>query len=554
LFRRIKLIILLLCFGHGLRADSTTYYFWVEFKDKAESIALLTQPESFLSKQSILRKYAAGIPITYTDLPVSNAYLRQLQSSGYLVQFGSRWLNAALVKTLDSSACYKLRDFPFVKSAISLGYKENPAPPDYDTEVSGIAEKISIPVKSEATETSTYGAAYEQITQLKVDELHRRGYDGRGIRIAILDAGFYKANQMQLFDSLFQQGRVLFAHDFVDHENNVYNDDDHGMQVLSCLASDIDGVMRGSAPGADYLLLRSEDASIEMPFEEALWVQAAEFADRIGVDVISSSLGYTTFDDEKYDHRLSDLDGETTIISRAAEAAASKGILVVTSAGNEGDVSWGKIAVPADAEHVIAVAAVDKAGEIAGFSSRGPTFDGRIKPDVAAMGKRTAVASASGYIVKSNGTSYSAPLLAGAMASAMQATGYNAMQMRNALLRSKSPDTLVGHGIPDFSDSVWMPAKRNPKSHEVQDPGFIHWVPSDTVRHAFVVATQFAPEKQWRYKLSCDCGKVWSQEPMTEIRKNWYGTLIVPEKTGLHFLEVTDGKSKFKESFYFIEP
>jgi hypothetical protein len=148
LFRRIKLIILLLCFGHGLRADSTTYYFWVEFKDKAESIALLTQPESFLSKPSILRKYAAGIPITYTDLPVSNAYLRQLQSSGYLVQFGSRWLNAALVKTLDSSACNKLRDFPFVKSAISLGYKENPAPPDYDTEVSGIAEKISIPVKS----------------------------------------------------------------------------------------------------------------------------------------------------------------------------------------------------------------------------------------------------------------------------------------------------------------------------------------------------------------------------------------------------------------------
>ena len=548
---RIKFAILVCLFPLLSKADTTEYFFWVTFRDKAGSEIYLKQPETFLSKRSILKKYAAGIGINFNDLPVSHKYITGLKLQGFAVQFGSRWLNAALVVTPDSGAVQHLSEMEFVKSVLPLGYKNHDRAGKAEA---GAMEQATIPVKTEPIARNYYGAAQDQITQMGIDALHRKGFTGKGITIAVLDAGFYKAGRMQLFDSLFSQGRMVKTFDYVDHEVDVFDDDDHGMQVLSCLAANKEGVMVGSAPAANFMLFRTEDAAIEMPFEEALWVQAAEQADALGADIITTSLGYTTFDDERYNHRLSDLDGKTTLISRAAEMAASRGIVVVCSAGNEGDNSWGKLAAPADAEHVIAVAAVGKDGEVAGFSSRGPTADGRIKPDVAAMGKRTAVASASGYVVKSNGTSYSAPIMAGALASAMHYTGMTAAELRSTLLSGNSLDTLVGFGIPDFSDAKWKPVKPAPKSHEAADPRFTEWVPADTVNTPFVIGTRFTPETTWTYKLSCDCGKIWQNAPLEKVSANWYGTLIVPEVSGLHFLEVTDGKTVFKESFYYHKP
>lgn len=569
LFMRTKFIILLSLFPLFSEADTTDFYYWVSFKDKAGSEAYLKQPEFFLSQRSILKKYAAGIGITADDLPVSGKYIEGLRLKGFSVQFGSRWLNAALVITPDSVAIKKLLVLDFVKSVEPLGYKTRERAVMFETNDAAVMGAKSIPVKTDPIPGNHYGAAQDQITQMGIDALHGKGYTGEGIQIAVLDAGFYKADRMQLFDSLFLKGHtvvtfdydslffpshIIKTYDYVDHEVDVFDDDDHGMQVLSCMAANKPGVMVGSAPGASFMLFRTEDASIEMPYEEAFWVRAAEEADKWGTDIIASSLGYTTFDDERYDHKLSDLDGKTTLISRAAEMAASRGILVVSSAGNEGDGSWGKLAAPADAAHVIAVAAVDKDGEIAGFSSRGPTADGRIKPDVAAMGKRTAVASGSGYIVKSNGTSYSAPIMAGALASAMQYTGMTAAEIRSTLLSGNSRDTLVGFGIPDFSNPKWKPATPNPKSHEAADPRFSNWVPADTMYVPFVIGTRFSPEKEWTYKLSCDCGKVWQQAPLQQVAANWYGTIIAPELSGMHFLEVTDGKTVFKESFYYHKP
>lgn len=554
LFMRIKFLIFMLLFPVFSMADTTHYYYWVTFRDKSGSEAYLKQPDMFLSKRSILKKYAAGTGIIQEDLPVSNRYIQQLNMRGLSVRFGSRWLNAALVVTQDTAKMQGLIDLDFVSSVLPLGYRKLDGSAVNESDHSGLMEENSIPVKTDPTPGNMYGAAKDQILQLKVHELHRKGFRGHGVQIAVLDAGFYKANRMQLFDSVFLQGRILKTYDYVDRETDVYDDDDHGMQVLSCMAANKPGVMLGSAPDASFMLFRTEDASEEMPYEEALWIQAAEQADVLGADIIASSLGYTTFDDDRFNHKRSDLDGKTTLISRAAEMATQRGMLVVSSAGNEGDVSWSKLAVPADAEHVIAVAAVDKEGEIAGFSSRGPSADGRIKPDVAAMGKRTAVASASGYIVKSNGTSYSAPLMAGALASAMQYTGMLAAQLRNTLLSDNATDTLMGYGIPDFSDSKWKPLKLAPKSHETPDSRFLYWVPADTLYTPFVIGTQFSPEKEWTYKLSCDCGKVWQQAPLDRIGSNWYGTIIVPPVTGVNFLEVTDGKTVFKESFYYHKP
>jgi len=535
-------------------ADTTEYYYWVTFRDKVGSENYLRQPDVFLSKRSILKKYAAGAGITMDDVPVSNNYIKQLDLKGLSVPFTSRWLNAAFVITKDTKIIKDVSKLDFVTSVVPLGYKVLGVSSPAESEESGTMEEKSIPVKTEPMPKNKYGAAQDQITQIKIDALHRKGFIGQDVQIAILDAGFYKANKMQLFDSLFLQGRIIKTFDFVDHEADVYDDDDHGMQVLSCIASNREGVMIGSAPGANYLLFRTEDANVEMPYEEAYWIRAAEQADALGVDVITSSLGYNTFDDERYNHKISDLDGKTTLISRAAEIAAKRGILVVSSAGNEGDNSWKKLTVPADSEHVIAVGAVDKDGDVAGFSSRGPAADGRIKPDVAALGKRTAVASASGYIVKSNGTSYSAPIMAGALATAMQYNGMTAAEVRNTLLSGTLPDTITGYGIPDFSSSQWKPVKPNIKSHEATDPRFSNWVPADTLYLPFVIGTKYSPEKQWTYKLSCDCGKVWQNAPLEKITGNWYGTIIAPPVTGLHFLEVTDGKTVFKESFYYYKP
>ncbi|MBM3919690.1 MAG: hypothetical protein FJ347_00510 [Sphingomonadales bacterium] len=551
---RIKFTIFLYLFPLFAMADTTEYYYWVTFRDKVGSENYLRQPDVFLSKRSILKKYAAGAGITMDDVPVSNNYIKQLDLKGLSVPFTSRWLNAAFVITKDTKIIKDVSKLDFVTSVVPLGYKVLGVSSPAESEESGTMEEKSIPVKTEPMPKNKYGAAQDQITQIKIDALHRKGFIGQDVQIAILDAGFYKANKMQLFDSLFLQGRIIKTFDFVDHEADVYDDDDHGMQVLSCIASNREGVMIGSAPGANYLLFRTEDANVEMPYEEAYWIRAAEQADALGVDVITSSLGYNTFDDERYNHKISDLDGKTTLISRAAEIAAKRGILVVSSAGNEGDNSWKKLTVPADSEHVIAVGAVDKDGDVAGFSSRGPAADGRIKPDVAALGKRTAVASASGYIVKSNGTSYSAPIMAGALATAMQYNGMTAAEVRNTLLSGTLPDTITGYGIPDFSSSQWKPVKPNIKSHEATDPRFSNWVTADTLYLPFVIGTKYSPEKQWTYKLSCDCGKVWQNAPLEKITGNWYGTIIAPPVTGLHFLEVTDGKTVFKESFYYYKP
>jgi subtilisin family serine protease len=291
--------------------------------------------------------------------------------------------------------------------------------------------------------------------------MHEKGYLGEGMNIAIFDVGFLKVDSMSAFDSLRINHQILGTRDFVHHDSFVYEGSEHGTYVLSCIAGNLPGQIIGTAPHADYWLFLTDDPFSETLQDELNWLSAAEFSDSIGVDIINSSLGYDVFDGNIGNHTYQDLDGHTTIVTKAADWAASKGIFVVNSAGNRGGPPRYKIVAPADADSILTVGSVDAAGNISFFSSRGPTADGRIKPNICAMGEQTVVASTVGGVTVENGTSFSSPLAAGASACLWQANpDANIMQLLYAIeqsgTQSASPDTIKGYGIPNFctADSI----------------------------------------------------------------------------------------------------
>jgi subtilisin family serine protease len=462
----------------ALATDSlgTSYKFFVGFQDRKPGRYSLSRPAEFLSARAIERRRAQGIAITEDDFPVDADYLGKVQAAGVRLLYATRWFNGAVIETADSLLGENLRKQAFVNEVEFLGsWKKQPV-----ARSRGDREPYGIDVFNaykDAQDKSTgwlrnlasrgYGNALGQIDQINGIRLHDLGFQGQGKMIAVLDAGFQMVNYLAAFDSIRLQGRILAQRDFVDFDGNVYNDDDHGTSVLSCLAADAPGSALGTAPRASYLLLRTEDANSEFPVEEFNWARGAEFADSMGADIINSSLGYTRFDWlERFGHDLSELDGKTTRITRAAEMAAARGILVVSSAGNEGGSDWGRIGAPADGPNVLSVGAVDRLGRSVYFSSTGPTADGRIKPDVCALGEDVWVAGTSGYFSPVNGTSFSAPLLAGMAACLWQALPHlDAAGIRKLIKstaqRNEFADSLYGAGIPDFYGAFCL-SGRNP--------------------------------------------------------------------------------------------
>jgi subtilisin family serine protease len=300
------------------------------------------------------------------------------------------------------------------------------------------------------------------------------GFTGEGMVIAVLDAGFYNANILPAFDSIRLNGQILGCRDIVTGDTMVYEDFPHGMNVLSTMAGNLPGKIVGTAPKASYWLLRTEDAASESIQEEINWLVGAEFADSVGADIINCSLGYTTFDNASTNHTYADMDGNTTIVTKAADWAASTGMFVVVSAGNLGSQTWQKISAPADADSVLTVGAVDPFGTIAGFSSRGPTSDGRIKPNIVAQGSSSITAANAGDITTNNGTSFSGPIAAGAVACLWQANPARTnMEIMNAIHRSSSqfgaPDTVKGYGIPNFCWADYILAGINENSSREEE-------------------------------------------------------------------------------------
>ncbi len=291
---------------------------------------------------------------------------------------------------------------------------------------------------------------------LNGDVVHNSGFDGKGILIAVLDGGFANAENISSLETLRNRQGIKGTFDFVRKSEFVYDYHNHGTAVLSILAGSLTGTIEGSAPGADYWLLRTEDTGSEFPVEEDFWAAGAELADSIGADIISSSLGYYVFDDPSLDYKYSDMDGNSTFVTRAADIAASKGILVVNSAGNERNNPWLHIIAPSDGDSVLAVGAVDGDKVISSFSSAGPSYDRRIKPDVAAQGVSVVVQVQESVVERSSGTSFSCPIISGMCACIMQAVPRATNADIISALHSSSdryliPDSLYGYGIPDIA-------------------------------------------------------------------------------------------------------
>lgn len=425
--------------------------YFIGFTDRNGSTYSLQQPLQFLSQRAIDRRLRQSIPIMDNDLPVNSNYLDSLTARGAILLNSVKWLNGVTVRC-DSATLAQLQSLPFVRQSLPV-MRLASSGKTVDKRMEEVVP--ALPQNMLRTQLLDYGLGDRQVRQMNANFLHDQSFLGQGMLIAVFDAGFNSSDIIPAFDNLRNANGILYTWDFVARNSAVYEDDSHGTAVLSCMAADVSGQLIGTAPSAQYILLRTEDANSEFIIEEYNWATAAAFADSAGVDIINSSLGYTEFDDGAMNHTYADMNGNVCPSSIAADVAASKGILVVNSAGNQGNSFWRYISAPADADSILAVGAVDSAGYKASFSSWGPSSDGDIKPNVATMGRRAAVASFDGSYGTSSGTSFSSPVLAGAAACLWQAhpTKTN-MEVKRAIEQSanyfNSPGDSLGYGIPNF--------------------------------------------------------------------------------------------------------
>jgi subtilisin family serine protease len=430
----------------------------IKFTNKTGSSGSITNPSAFLSAKSIARRTRYNIDYDSTDLPITLRYLDSLKATGAVTILSySKWLNQALILTTDANALLKISKLPFVQSNKPAANRPSviyPTKDKFKIDITSQAQQLNNTVSTQ-TDVLLYGSSYGQVHIHKGETLHNAGFQGQGMTIAILDAGFNNYTVLGAFDSLRKNNQILGEYDFVKNEKSVSEDHPHGMWCFSIMAANLPGSYIGTAPKASYYLFRTEDAATEFPIEEHNWVVAAEKADSLGVDMISSSLGYSTFDDPSFNYSYANMNGKTTMVTIGAELAAKKGILVCNSAGNEGNVSWKYIIAPSDGFNVMSVGAVTVAGVPASFSSYGPTADGRIKPNVASVGQMTYIIQTNNTVAQGNGTSFSNPNMAGLIACLWQAfPEFNNLKIIDAVQRScptyATPNDRVGYGIPDM--------------------------------------------------------------------------------------------------------
>lgn len=464
--KKLLFLLSLIAVGHLAEAQYTRYI--IQLTDKKGTAHSLSNPSTYLSPKAIQRRIRQQISIDSTDLPISAAYLDSIRLvPNVTVLNSSKWLNQVLIRTTDPAALTAINGFPFVKKTSAVAAQARPL------DNNPVNQKFREPVTTlplsevlngaygragtEGTPVLNYGNSYNQIHLHEGEFLHDRGFTGTGITIAILDAGFYGYKTNTAMDSVRLQGRILGEWDYVAREASVNEDHPHGLYCFSIIAANKPGQIIGSAPHAKFYLLRTEDAATEYPVEEQNWVAAAEFADSVGVDMITSSLGYADFDDPSFNHSYAQRDGKTALITIGADLAVKKGMIVTNSAGNSGSAAGdGKyVACPADGDSVFTVGATNVSGVIASFSSWGPNGAGRIKPDIVSVGQSTVVANTAGNASTGNGTSFSNPLACGLIACLWQAyPEFTNMEILDAVRKSadryNNPDPQYGYGIPNF--------------------------------------------------------------------------------------------------------
>lgn len=429
---------------------------WVYFKDKPNFATYLSNPITMLSQRAIDRRTSQNISLDISDVPIYQPYIDEvIASTGIIVKAKSKWLNCVHVRgsQTDINALkllYFVLRVDFANKSLNISDKK-------------ITTKFRFKPVNKMMEITTlfdYGISTNQIQMINGHLLHQLNYTGSGKTIAVLDSGFPGVDTALSFQRLRDNGQILGGYNYVTKSNNFYSGDSHGTSVLSLMGGFVNGQLVGTAPDANYYLFITEDVASENPVEESNWVEAAEEADRVGADIITTSLGYFGYDNPNYSHTYADMTGNFAFASQGANIAFSKGIIVVASAGNEGATTEPHVGIPAEALNVLAVGAVDSSKNYALFSSIGPSKDLRIKPDLMAQGQNPYYSDASGNIINnSSGTSFSCPIIAGMIACLWQALPEKTnAQMKQLIIQSgdkfANPNPQYGYGIPDFNLSL----------------------------------------------------------------------------------------------------
>lgn len=425
---------------------------WVYFADKPNAAGDLADPLGFLSQRALDRRAAQGIALDFRDAPLEASYVSTIASSpGIELKARSKWFNCVHVRgsQTDISA---LAALPFVDHVHFADASLNGPSP----RLAPSQRHQAVNKKLDVLADYPYGTSGNQIQLMNGHQLHLADYTGEGKMIAVLDAGFPGVDSAPAFSRLHDQGLILGGYDFVHDAPEFYTGGSHGTLVLSTMGGFLENELIGTAPNAAYYLFITEDIAEENPVEESYWVEAAERADSLGVDIINTSLGYFAYDNPAYGHTYADMDGVSNFISKGADIAFSRGMVVVVSAGNNATTPEPHIGAPADALQVLSVGAVDPAGQYASFSSIGPSSDGRIKPDVAAPGAGIYVAQPWGTVSLANGTSFACPITAGLIACLWQALPDKTNAEIRELVRQsaslfETPNMQLGYGIPDFN-------------------------------------------------------------------------------------------------------
>ena len=456
--RLFVLITLLLIVGLNAYSQIAPDRYWVQFTDKNNTPYSIDRPEEFLSERSIQRRIKYGVALDEKDIPVNPSYIEAVENAGAIILNPSKWLNGVTIETNNKSVLNAIEKLPFVKKTRAL--HDEPLKQMIKNESFMYEMNVGSVVDMNVVR-GHYGKAHTQIELLNGIALHDMGYQGEGVWIGICDSGYEGADVHDVFQNMRDENRLLGTKDFVYKNGIVYSDDHHRTACLGLMAGYMPGTYVGTAPKASYFLCRTENINSENIIEEYNWVSAAEYMDSLGIDMISTSLGYIGFDDPDASHGYSDFDGKTCIITIGAEIASSRGILCVAAAGNEGDNDFPYVGGPGDGKNVLTVGGVKADGTRAGFSSIGPTYDGRIKPDVMSFAYAVTVASPGNNFYEGNGTSFAAPSLAGMLACYWQARrDAPEGKIREVIKKSSnnysSPNNEYGYGIPDFEKALDM--------------------------------------------------------------------------------------------------
>ena len=454
--KSIYFLVFLLSFGwttKGLAQDRYAVF----FKFKPQKEYSLGSPSKFLTEKAIQRRLREKFPLDSLDLPVTPSYIQGISSHSQELLYVSKWLNAAIVVT-DAEGKKKMEGLPFVQKVdwVAKGFISRTGNRN-STEVSSAQPK-----KWVLEESYRQAAAYDfQNELLGIPTMHQAGFTGKGITVAVFDSGFPGLDKAIAFSHLFTNSQLLGQLNVVrPWIKDVFRDNEHGTQVASLILANQASTLVAGAHQANVIFAITEDVATEYPIEELNWVRAAEYADSLGVDIINSSLGYLDFDEPSLTYTKSQLDGKTTYVTRGATLAAKRGILVVNSVGNYGSAGSSSLVAPADADGILAVGAVNSSSTVSAFSSRGPTADGRIKPELVAFGQNPVLIRGSGQVGAASGTSFSAPQIAALAAGLWQAKPeWTKDELLTNLLKSGSqyaaPDQNLGYGIPNFRSAIY---------------------------------------------------------------------------------------------------